>query len=276
MQTCGGCSAVRAFLRLIFSASLLTAIAPGLFAQDWQASLHDPAPGVFPAVRAMHATYRFGWRGITAAAADVDVTKPGNHVVLEGKVRTVDMVKTLWNFEAVHVATADATSLHPIAVKQTERVRSKQTLTSLAFDPQGVTSTRGKDSAKAKRLNMPNLFDLQTALLFVRSQPLQNGNSYRFVVFPAKDPYLITASVNRREKITIAPGTFDSIAIDVQLSKIGRDKNLVPYKKFKKATVWLSDNPDRLLLRAEAEVFIGSVFAELQSVEFDKPQLQKD
>lgn len=267
---------VRAFPSLTCGAALLTVIATSTSAQDWQASLHDATPGVFPPPRAMHATYRFGWSGITAATAEVDVTKPANHIVLDGKVRTVEMAKALWSFEATHLATADAATLHPIDVKQLERVRSKQTATALTFDAQGVTSTRGKGAAKAKRLNMPNLFDLQSALLFIRSQPLQNGNSYRFVVFPAKDPYLITATVNRREKITIAPGSFDSIAIDVQLSKISRDKNLVPYKKFKKATVWLSDNPDRLLLRAEAEVFIGAVFAELQSVDFEKPLLPKN
>lgn len=224
----------------------------------------------------MHATYRFGWSGFTAATADVNTFRTGDQLVLEGTVRTIDVVKTLWNFEAQHKATASAVSLHPIEVKQTERARSKQTLTTVVFDGKGVTATRGKDSAKAKRTDLPNLFDLQTALLFVRSQPLQNGSTYRFLVFPGKDPYLVTATVSRRERITIAPGSFDAIALDVQLSRVGKDKHLVPYKKFKKATVWLSDNPDRLLLRAEAEVFVGAVFAELQSVEFDKLQIRRD
>jgi hypothetical protein len=40
--------------------------------------------------------------------------------------------------------------------------------------------------------------------------------------------------------------------------------------------VWLSDDADRILLRAEAEVFVGTVFAELQSVQFDTPQLRRD
>jgi len=31
----------------------------------------------------------------------------------------------------------------------------------------------------------------------------------------------------------------------------------------------VSDDADRLLLRAEAQIFIGTVFAELQSVRFD-------
>ena len=251
-------------------------LSPAVFAQDWQTTLSGTTPGSFPPPQAMHATYRFGWSGFTAATADVHVSKPGDRVVLEGNVRTVDVARTLWNFEATHVATADTATLRPIEVKQSERVRSKETSTTLAFDPQGVSATRGQGKAKTKRVGIPNMFDLQTALLYVRSQPLPNGSSQKLVVFPAKDPYLVTATVARRERITIPPGSFNAIAIDVQLSKVVKDGKLAPYRKFKKATVWLSDDTDRLLLRAEAEVFIGSVFAELQTVDLNKPQLRHD
>lgn len=224
----------------------------------------------------MHATYRFGWSGFTAATADVRLLRTNDRVMLEGNVRTVDVARTLWNFEATHIAIADAATLRPLEVKQRERARSKETSTTLAFDAQGVSSTRGQGKSKTKRVEIPNLFDLQTALLSVRSQPLANGTTQKLVVFPGKDPYLVTATVARRERITVPAGSFNAIALDVQLSKVAKDGKLVPYRKFKKATVWLSDDGDRLLLRAEAEVFIGSVFAELQTVEFDKAQLRRD
>lgn len=265
---------VRALYRRLVFVATVPFLAASIFAQDWQATLSPPTPGAFPAPRSMHATYRFGWSGITAATADVRTSNASNRLVLDGTVRTVDLVRTLWNFEATHVATADAATLRPIEVKQSERVRGKQTSTALAFDAQGVTATRG--SGKTKRMGVPNLFDLQTALLHVRSQPLAVGSTSRIAVFPAKDAYLVTATVARRERITIAAGSFNAIALNVQLSKIGRESKLVPYRKFKTATVWLSDDGDRLLLRAEAEVFVGSVFAELQNVEFDKPELRHD
>jgi hypothetical protein len=43
---------------------------------------------------------------------------------------------------------------------------------------------------------------------------------------------------------------------------------LEPHKKVKRATAWVSADANRLLLRTEAHVFIGTVFAELQSVRF--------
>jgi hypothetical protein len=54
----------------------------------------------------------------------------------------------------------------------------------------------------------------------------------------------------------------------VQLAKIGKKRDLEPHKKFKRASVWISDDADRLLLRIEASIFVGKVFAELQSVQF--------
>jgi hypothetical protein len=48
------------------------------------------------------------------------------------------------------------------------------------------------------------------------------------------------------------------------------DKNLqlAPHQKFKRAFIWVSDDRDRLVLKIQAEIFVGSVWCELQSVDF--------
>jgi hypothetical protein len=259
---------------------LLAGLARSGTAQNWQSTVTTAPPGSIAPLRPLRATYRFGWSGMTAATADVHLTRPdANRAVVEAKGRTVDMVRTLWSFDAEHTAIADATTLRPIEVKQSESVRSKKVLTTLAFDAQGVTAKRsepGKAAPKVRRFDIPNLFDLQSALLYLRSQPLANGNVNRIVVFPGKDPYLVTLTVEDREKITVPPGSYDAIKLDLKLDKIGKNNELKPHKKFRKATVWLSDDADRTLLRAEAEVFIGTVFAELQSVEFEAPATRRD
>ena len=38
-----------------------------------------------------------------------------------------------------------------------------------------------------------------------------------------------------------------------------------PHHKFRSGTLWLSNDPDRILLRAEVQVFVGYGFAELAS-----------
>ena len=91
----------------------------------------------------------------------------------------------------------------------------------------------------------------------------------RIVVYPATSAYLATVTVLGRERLTVPAGTYNAIKLDLQLSKIGKENQLEPHRKFRHANAWISDDPDRLMLRIEAQIFVGTVFAELQSVEFD-------
>lgn len=223
----------------------------------------------------MHAKYGFGWSGFPGATADVRLTKPsGDWFQLGGTIHTTGLVRALWKFDATHTSRVDAGTLLPLEMKQIENVRNKKTVTSLAFDSSGVTSreteTPGKSAGpKIRRFDSSNLFDLYSALLYLRSQPLQDRSIQRIVVYPATSAYLATVTVLGRERLTGPSGAYNAIKLDLQLSKIGKTRELEPHRKFRRATVWLSDDPDRLLLRIQAQIFVGTVFAELQSVEFD-------
>jgi hypothetical protein len=93
------------------------------------------------------------------------------------------------------------------------------------------------------------------------------------VVYPASSPYLATLTVVGHSSLTIAAGAYPAIKFDVQLNKIGKKGELEPHKKFRHASVWISDDSDRMLLRIEASIFVGTVFAELQTIRFpnEKP-----
>jgi uncharacterized protein DUF3108 len=106
-------------------------------------------------------------------------------------------------------------------------------------------------------------------MLYLRSQPLKEKSVQRVLVYPNTTAYLATLTVLGREKISVHAGSYNAIKIDLRLSKVGKDLQLEPHKKFRRATIWLSDDNDRLILRIEAQIFVGTVFAELQSVRFD-------
>jgi len=230
----------------------------------------------------MRARYGFGWSGFPGATADVRLTKEaGDRLQFDGTIHTTGFVRTLWKFDATHTSSVDAGTLHPIAMKQVESTRNKKISTSLSFDSSGVSSketeTPGAGS-KVRRFDCPNLFDLYSALLYLRSQPLPDRSVQRIVVYPATSAYLATVTALGRERLTGPSGTYNAIKLDLQLSKIGKTRELEPHRKFRRATVWVSDDADRLLLRIQAQIFVGTVFAELQSVEFEdaKPKSHSD
>jgi Protein of unknown function (DUF3108) len=263
--------------RVLHAIFAFLALCSSSLAEHWQATLTKDTAGNFPELRPLRASYRFGWSGVTAATGDVHFSKPSeNKFQLDGTGRTIGLVRALWKLEVNYRAVASAETLRPLETQQTESYRSKKIITHLTFTNNGVTRARteGKGAAEAKirQFNFPNLFDLFSAMLYLRSQPLGDHSVYRVVAYPATNAYLATVAVVGREKISVHAGNYNAIKLDLQLKRIGKHLQLQPHRKFRRATIWVSDDPERLLLRIEAQVFVGTVFAELQSVHFDNPK----
>ena len=257
--------------------AILLASASGLFAADWQATLSKEPVGNFPELRPLRASYRFGWSGVTAASGEIHFSRPSNdRFELEGTGRTTGFVRALWKLDASQRAVANSQTLAPIETQQTETYRSKKIVTHLTFTNNGVTRTRTEGEGAAAKtttrdFTLPNLFDLHSAALYLRSQPLKQGSVYRLAVYPASNAYLATIQVIGRDKISARAGTYNAIKLELTLKRIGKHLELEPHKKFRRATIWVSDDAERLIVRIEAQIFVGTVFAELQSVRFDNP-----
>jgi hypothetical protein len=263
--------------RILPAIFALLAFCSSSLAENWQATLSKEPVGNFPELRPLRASYRFGWSGFTAATGDVHFTKPSeNKLQLDGTGRTIGFVRALWKLDVNYQAVASAETLRPIETQQTENYRSKKIATHLTFTNNGVTRARtegkGTGETKTRQFNFPNLFDLFSAMLYLRSQPLKERAVYRVVAYPATNAYLATVTVVGREKISVHAGNYSAIKLDLQLKRIGKQRQLEPHRKFRHGTIWVSDDAERLLLRIEAQVFVGTVFAELQSLSFDNPK----
>jgi hypothetical protein len=215
---------------------------------------------------------------VTAATGEVHFAKPSNdRFQLEGTGRTMGFVRALWKLDVTSRAVANSQTLVPIETQQTESYRSKKIATHLTFTNSGVTRTRTEgEGAGAKTTTrnfaFPNLFDLHSAVLYLRSQPLKQGSIYRLAIYAATNAYLATVTVTGREKISVRAGTYNAIKLELKLKRIGKHLELEPHKKFRRAAIWVSDDAERLILRVDAQIFVGTVFAELQSVRFDNPK----
>lgn len=246
---------------------LLFAGAGGVRA-DWRDDLSSPEPGDFPLLRPVKLEYQCGWAGLTAGSVEALFSRPSAALCeLDAKASTTGLARALWKLDATHLARADAATLRPIEVRQREIYRSQTVQTNLDFDGTGVDqlreSTTDKNPARTKHYDFHDLRDLATALLYVRSQKLHDGDVYHLVVYPASAPYLATITVLSHEKLKVKVGTYSTIKIDLKLERITKEMTLIPHGKFKHATGWLSDDDDRIPLRLNAQIFVGSVWLEL-------------
>jgi hypothetical protein len=239
---------------------------------DWINSLtSNKGPGTFAPPPPMHLAYRFGWHAIQAASADVRLSFPKKNILqIDATGGTTGLPRVLFKLDVSHQAVENKLTLRPIYFDQEEKYRSETVNTHVSFEQTQLTSVRekipGDQSAKPNTSTFSPVFDMASALLWIRSQPLKDGDTESLVVWPSNSPYLVTVKVLGRETLKIGERDKDTIKLELHLEKIDKKMQLKPHKLFKSGRGWLSDDDKRVPLRIEVDIFIGYVFAELESM----------
>ena len=247
---------------------------------SWVKTLTPSAASPFPSIDPFRATYRFGWEGIPAGGAELEVTQgsdPSGHpnplhrrILARGGPNAV--IRRLWNYRALYIGEAGANGDTPSWFHMDESVAKGSLLSDALFDRDSFLAChRFLGEAKPWTFTpLPGVRDLFAAMLLVRSQPLHDGDHLRLTVFPDRNPYLVDLSVAGRDTLTILGKKTPAIRFTIGIQTIQTEGSLIgklaPHRKFRSGRVWMSDDARRLPLRAEVDVFIGSVFAELAKI----------
>ena len=245
----------------------------------WYGRVNAGAPGAFAPVRSFNATYGLLWGDLQAAHVEVQcVSSPATREIHSTfKATTTGAARVLYKLDATHVSVVNRTTLQPIWFEQTELNSRKHSFSRVDFTPEEavrVDRDLKKDEhdptaiSKPRRYRYPGLYDMQSVLLSLRSLPLAQGDEKTLALMTAGSPYLATIKVVGRSRVKVKAGEFPAIECTLQLEKIKKDGTLEPRKGFKSARAWISDDANRLLVKAESEVFIGSVSLELEQVTY--------
>ena len=228
-------------------------------------------PGNFPFPPNARLTYRFGWSGITAAEADVHLTREGDVVKTKANGGTVGLARALFRLDLDHECLSRRSTLLPTRVVQDEKYASQDVKTTIDFSSKETTSVRdvtpAKEPPKARTIEFAPIFSFETAYFWLRSQPLTEGEKEVMVVYANNAAYLATLQVAGREKIRIGDTDRDAIRVNLNFKSIDQHLQLKTYKRFRSGRGWISDDNYRIPLRVEADIFVGYVFAELEKFE---------
>ncbi len=255
---------------VVAAALFLTASAG---AAAWDASAFRGPAGNFPPLPMPYrAQYRIGWGGLTAARANLQIGRRGDEIAMNASAATTGAARALWSLDATLRAAANGATLRPLRVDQVED-RGKKTLRQRAtFIAGAVERTYGEygpngaelKPVEQKRYEGEALNDFLSAFLLMRSQPLENGQSRTLAVMSPAVPYLVTLTVRGREEVQLRTGPERAVRVSVDsVSKVQPDGTLKPNRRFRRATVWVSDDAKREILRIESDVFIGAIFLEI-------------
>jgi Protein of unknown function (DUF3108) len=242
-------------------------------APAWQGELTSPAPGPFAKLPPTVLDYQVSWNGAIDAGrirmefAPPDVKKAGT-LIVRASAASQGAGAVLFPYQTNFWSEIAPTSLRPRYFHGVETDPKETVKTTVRHSPARVESeeiARQLKTGTTKRTDhafaFAPVFDIFSAMLLVRSQKLATGDHVTLAIYPFDRPYLLRVNVQGRE---LHNGR-NSIRLTLGLRKIDRDTlELQPYKKLKQdATLWLSDDADRVPIELRATAFIGDVRATL-------------
>jgi hypothetical protein len=88
---------------------------------------------------------------------------------------------------------------------------------------------------------------------FVRTVPLEVGQTYQFQRYFKPDRNPVTIHVLRRERVKVPAGTFDAIVIQPVIKTKG------VFSESGRAELWISDDDKRVILQMKSQLSFGSL-----------------
>ncbi len=245
-------------------------------ATDWKKEVQPFNKGSHSIIKPMRLRYRLSWKGtITAGNLVFEFNKkdkryPG-YLITQTSGRSTGAAYAVFPYVVTMTSFINGKTLKPTLFLANELDKREKVITKNKFTRSGVihTSTttplRSKKSVtKTHTFKFGNVHDPLSAIQYIRRQKLNNGDKIKIALHPFDSPMYGVITVLGRE---MHAGK-KCIKLDVKLHKINRfTMKLQPYKKLKKATLWLSDDNDRLMMELRSKVFIGDIRMVLQKVE---------
>jgi hypothetical protein len=242
-------------------------------APAWKAELTSPATGAHPRLQPTTLEFQMSWKGMINSGTlkmdfqPADARKPGAYVV-RSSAQSQGVAARLFPYRSQFWSDLHPDTYRPRFFQASVDDAKKEATTTVRHFADRVES-RETSVSKRTRLTETSdetfrfspVFDIFSAMLHVRSQTLAPDERISIVIHPFDNPYLLRVHCQGRVIHNGRP----ALKLSVGMQKIDRNTlELKPYKKLKRdATLWLSDDADRIPLEFRAAVFIGDVRATL-------------
>jgi hypothetical protein len=226
-------------------------------------------PGFVP--RSMKLFYQASWsRWLAAGSVQMSFSSRGGRIEATSETRSKGAVRAIWPYESTTRSRISPATLIPSHMEhvQTERsVRAEyeadyrngvMRVDSIIEPGGGAAPVR-----ETQTYRLPDIRDLHSALLFLQRADLRPNRSIVLLVQPVDSLYLVSFDVAGRESRKVLSTQWDTIKLNVRIRKVMDDLRLAPFTRMRSASLWLSDDDDRIPLEIEADVFIGFVSVRL-------------
>ena len=216
--------------------------------------------------------YDVSWQGIPVASAQISVNETDKDsqpfYSVAATAETENIIAMIYRLKHRSVSVFHADSLQPVSFSSQQKERSKARSREVVFERDGKIITSAKKDGEVEEapaaFYSDNLtLDPISAAFVARSLPVTVGTEATFDVYNGKHRYLISFLVAGRETIEVAGKTWDAFKVVPTIKKL---TDTDPDTRLKSATIWISADSSRTVLKLESKVFVGSVSIELERI----------
>jgi hypothetical protein len=203
-----------------------------------------------------------GYSTLSIAGLEVVNGRSAYHLVSEA--HSTGVVDTFYKVRDRNESWLDQESLTSVRYTRDIREGSYRLEETIVLDQvQGVwtrdTNRIDKNRRETKSGELPlYALDVQSSLYYVRTLPLEAGQTFTLDVQSGDKSYPLVVKVKKRETIKTPAGKFDTFLVEPLLRGPG-----MFVSKGKKLEVWMTADERRMPVRMRSEVFFGHVTADL-------------
>ncbi len=209
--------------------------------------------------------YKISWQGIPVATANIDVKNDNDTYKVNAKAKTKKWLSVFYKLKFDGDSEFDSKKLEPRKFNYRQIEKSKKKVKNIEFNPDGTIYTKsyknGREQQAIKFNSGNQTLDPITAAFLARSLPISEGAEKSFDVFTGKHRYLIIFNVGRKEKIRVNNKDYLCYKVTPKIKKLTDTEG---EKKFNSASIWITADEKREIVKLESSVFVGSIKAELE------------
>jgi hypothetical protein len=204
------------------------------------------------------------WTGVKAGTATMEIAYEKGQVKIISTARSADWVTVFYAVDDRTESALQRTQV-PMLISLPENYRVKlregrhRRDKEVIFDHakhQATFIDHLKTENKIYKIN-ENTFDPLAGFYYIRTMKLEIGKSVYVDIFDSKKLWKVEVQVLRREKIKTKLGSFDTIVIKPLMKSEGI------FNRKGDMYIWLTDDLDRVPVKMQTKVVVGSVTATL-------------
>lgn len=213
--------------------------------------------------------YQVSWQGVPVAEAEVEIkrTKVGEtpFLIVRTHARTEEAIDMFYHLRHTTESMFDARTLEPLSYYSFQLENRRAKLLEMRFDRNGavdIDQWKNGELSETHSYNLDNRpFDPISAAFMARSLPLEVGKKMTVDVFNGKNRYLVEFEVLSKELLWMNKQERMAYKVQPRVTKLTDTEG---EKRLESATLWVSADERRDVLKIESKVKVGRITAELE------------